>query len=152
MGDVWAVPSEESGEEAEEGEEEGEREEEGVGEVAGVETGERGAPEDDVAASASVDVAVSASLAQPAFTPLPRVRALPRADLVAGLGEVVKCGFVADPEILRLVETSDPDELVAGSGVLRELVERAIQVKIDVVVGDLRERGDGGLAAAFQPA
>ena len=70
---------------------------------------------------------------------------LPRADLVAGLGEVVKCGFVADPEILRLVEATDPAELVAGSAVLRELVERAIRVKIDVVVDDLRETGGAGI-------
>ncbi len=66
---------------------------------------------------------------------------LPRDELVAGLGEVVKCGFIADPEILRLVESTDPDTLVASSPVLRELVERAIRVKIDVVVADLKERG-----------
>ena len=66
---------------------------------------------------------------------------LPRDELVAGLGEVVKCGFIADAEILRLVETTDPDDLVPSSPVLRELVERAIRVKIDVVVGDLKETG-----------
>ncbi len=66
---------------------------------------------------------------------------LPRDELVAGLGEVVKCGFIADPEILRLVETTDPDDLVASSPVLRELVERAVRVKIDVVVADLKETG-----------
>ncbi|WP_193609054.1 3-dehydroquinate synthase [Nocardioides lijunqiniae] len=66
---------------------------------------------------------------------------LPREELVAGLGEVVKCGFVADPEILRLVETTEPEALTAGSDVLRELVERAIQVKIDIVVADLKETG-----------
>ncbi|GAA1919130.1 3-dehydroquinate synthase [Nocardioides hwasunensis] len=66
---------------------------------------------------------------------------LPREELVAGLGEVVKCGFIADPAILDLVERTDPDALTAGSPELRELVERAIQVKIDVVVDDLRETG-----------
>ena len=66
---------------------------------------------------------------------------LPRDELVAGLGEVVKCGFIADPEILRLIEETEPDELVPSSPVLRELVERAIQVKIDVVVADLKETG-----------
>lgn len=66
---------------------------------------------------------------------------LPREELVSGLGEVVKCGFIADPVILDLVETTDPAELTAGSAVLRELVERAIRVKIDVVVDDLRETG-----------
>ncbi|MCD6638630.1 MAG: 3-dehydroquinate synthase [Nocardioides sp.] len=69
------------------------------------------------------------------------LRTLPRAELVSGLGEVVKCGFIADPVILDLVESTDPDSLDADSPVLRELVERAIRVKIDVVVADLKETG-----------
>jgi 3-dehydroquinate synthase len=63
---------------------------------------------------------------------------LPEAELRSGLGEVVKCGFVADPEILRLVEAHGTPAL--DSPVLRELVERAVRVKADVVAGDLRER------------
>ena len=66
---------------------------------------------------------------------------LPRDDLVAGLAEVVKCGFIADPRILELVEGHDPATLTADSAVVRELVERAIRVKIDVVVADLKETG-----------
>jgi 3-dehydroquinate synthase len=66
---------------------------------------------------------------------------LPVEELRAGLGEVVKCGLIADPEILRLVEETSPDDLTATSSVLRELVERAIRVKIDVVVADLKETG-----------
>ncbi|WP_345893976.1 hypothetical protein [Nocardioides sp. TF02-7] len=58
-----------------------------------------------------------------------------------GLAEVVKCGFIADPRILELVEETDPERLDADSPVLRELVERAVQVKADVVAGDLRETG-----------
>jgi len=72
---------------------------------------------------------------------LDTLRSLPRADFVAGLGEVVKCGFIADPAILDLVEATDPQSLDADSAVVRELVERAIRVKIDVVVGDLKETG-----------
>lgn len=64
---------------------------------------------------------------------------LPSDELRSGLGEVVKCGFVADPEILRLVESYGVPE--PGSGVLRELVERAVRVKAEVVAGDLREVG-----------
>lgn len=67
------------------------------------------------------------------------LRTLPDAELRSGLGEVVKCGFVADPEILRLVEEHGVP--APGSPVLRELVERAVRVKADVVAGDLRERG-----------
>jgi 3-dehydroquinate synthase len=76
---------------------------------------------------------------------LDHLETLPRADLVAGLGEVIKCGFVADPEILRLVAATDPAALTAAAPVLRELVERAIRVKIDVVVGDLKETGGPGI-------
>jgi 3-dehydroquinate synthase len=66
---------------------------------------------------------------------------LPRAELVAGLGEVVKCGFIADPGILDVVESTDPAALTSGSDELRDVVERAIRVKIDVVVDDLKETG-----------
>ena len=68
---------------------------------------------------------------------------LPQADLVAGLAEVVKCGFIADPVILDLVESSvAADPTVARSAAnphLRELIERAVRVKADVVAADLRE-------------
>ena len=63
------------------------------------------------------------------------------AELAAGLGEVIKCGFIVDPVILDLVESTDPADLTPSSSVLRELVERAIQVKIDVVEADLTETG-----------
>ena len=68
---------------------------------------------------------------------------LPDADLVAGLAEVVKAGFIADPAILDLVEANvallkDP-VAAARSDVLLELIERAIAVKADVVGKDLRE-------------
>ncbi len=66
---------------------------------------------------------------------------LPTEEFRSGLGEVVKCGFIADPEILRLVEETVPDDLTPASPVLRELVERAIRVKIDVVAADLKETG-----------
>lgn len=62
-------------------------------------------------------------------------------ELVGGLAEVVKCGFIADPEILRLVEADPAAAADPASPVLRELVERAVAVKADVVSGDLREAG-----------
>lgn len=66
---------------------------------------------------------------------------LPAAEISAGLGEVVKCGFIADPAILDLVEGDPAAAQDPASPVLRELVERAIKVKIDVVVEDLKETG-----------
>jgi 3-dehydroquinate synthase len=68
------------------------------------------------------------------------LRSLPDAELRSGLGEVVKCGFIADPRILDLVERSDPAGLPApGSAALRELVERAVRVKAAVVADDPAE-------------
>ncbi|WP_110205636.1 3-dehydroquinate synthase [Nocardioides daejeonensis] len=66
---------------------------------------------------------------------------LPSEEISAGLGEVVKCGFIADPTILDLAESDPGAAQDSTSAVLRELVERAIQVKIDVVVADLKETG-----------
>ena len=70
---------------------------------------------------------------------------LPEPELIAGLGEVVKCGFIADPEILALVERCPEDALEPRSGELRELVERAIAVKVAVVQDDLKETGGAGI-------
>ncbi|MBO0842062.1 MAG: 3-dehydroquinate synthase [Nocardioides sp.] len=69
------------------------------------------------------------------------LRTLPREELVAGMGEVVKCGFIADPEILRLVE--ETETITADSEVIAELVERSVRVKAEVVAGDLKETGGG---------
>jgi 3-dehydroquinate synthase len=69
---------------------------------------------------------------------------LPAAELVSGLGEVVKCGFVADPEILTLIEADAAAALDPTSDVVAELVERSVRVKAEVVSGDLRETGGAG--------
>jgi 3-dehydroquinate synthase len=65
---------------------------------------------------------------------------LPRADLLAGMAEVVKGGFIVDPRILDIVESDPVGCTQPGDPRLRELIERKIQVKADVVAGDLRER------------
>jgi 3-dehydroquinate synthase len=72
---------------------------------------------------------------------LTTLETLPRPELVSGLAEVIKCGFIADPEILTIVERSPVDAMTPGSAPLRELVERAIQVKLDVVSADFKETG-----------
>jgi 3-dehydroquinate synthase len=69
---------------------------------------------------------------------------LPRNELISGLAEVLKCGFIADPAILDLVERDPIAAVTAGSDVLRELIERAVRVKIGVVVADLKETGGSG--------
>jgi len=69
---------------------------------------------------------------------------LPRGELVNGLAEVLKCGFVADPQILDLVESDPAGSTDPGSDLLRELVVRAVRVKAAVVAGDLRETAASG--------
>jgi 3-dehydroquinate synthase len=71
------------------------------------------------------------------------LRGLPRAELVSGLAEVLKCGFIADPTILEIVE-ADPEQAVdPGGTALWELIGRAVAVKAAVVSADLRETGAG---------
>jgi 3-dehydroquinate synthase len=66
---------------------------------------------------------------------------LPLADHAAGLAEVVKAGFIADPAILDLIEGNTVAALASSSDVVGELVERAIRVKAAVVSDDMRELG-----------
>ncbi|MDQ4009563.1 MAG: 3-dehydroquinate synthase [Actinomycetota bacterium] len=70
---------------------------------------------------------------------LATLQTLPRAELVAGMAEVVKAGFIADPVILELIEADPAAALDPFGPVLEELVARAIRVKADVVADDLRE-------------
>jgi len=70
---------------------------------------------------------------------LAMLETLPPNELVAGMAEVVKAGFIADPVILDLIE-ADPQAAVDPSGsVLPELVRRAIAVKATVVAADEKE-------------
>ena len=64
---------------------------------------------------------------------------LPRNELVAGMAEVIKGGFIADPVILDLIEADPQAALDPEGDVLPELIRRKIQVKADVVASDLRE-------------
>ena len=73
---------------------------------------------------------------------LDTLRTLPRAELVSGMAEVVKTGFVGDPQVLELVEADPVSALDPDGEVLPELVERSVRFKAGVVAGDLRESGD----------
>jgi 3-dehydroquinate synthase len=70
---------------------------------------------------------------------LSTLETLPPNDFVAGLAEVIKCGFIADPVILDIIE-ADPEAATRPDGAsVRELVERAVAVKAKVVSEDLKE-------------
>ncbi len=67
------------------------------------------------------------------------LESLPRNEIISGMAEIIKGGFIADPVILELIE-ADPEGALDPTGdVLGELVRRKIQVKADVVSADLRE-------------
>jgi len=61
-------------------------------------------------------------------------------DYIGGLAEVIKAGFIRDPEILRLIESDPQGAQQPNWEFTDEIVTRAIQVKADVVSGDLKER------------
>lgn len=70
---------------------------------------------------------------------LATLETLPRHELVAGMAEIVKAGFIADPVILDLIE-ADPEAAVDPSkDVLPELIRRSIAVKAEVVAADEKE-------------
>jgi len=60
-------------------------------------------------------------------------------DFAAGLAEVVKCGFIRDAQILRLLEGRNVNALRNDQSLVLELIQRAVQVKADVVSGDFKE-------------
>jgi 3-dehydroquinate synthase len=66
---------------------------------------------------------------------------LPTDEWVNGMAEVVKAGFIADPKILDLIDADIDGARRPDGPFARELIERSILVKTDVVSHDLREAG-----------
>lgn len=67
---------------------------------------------------------------------------LPERERRSGLAEVVKCGFVADPQILHLLQ-EQPLAATAGDPALStELITRSVRVKARLVAADEREGGE----------
>ena len=70
---------------------------------------------------------------------LATLETLPRNEIIAGMAEIVKAGFIADPVILDMIE-ADPDAALDPTGsVLPELIRRAVVVKAEVVAADEKE-------------
>jgi 3-dehydroquinate synthase len=67
---------------------------------------------------------------------------LPKNEIISGMAEVIKCGFIADPAILDLIERDTSAVADPRSDAMRELIERAIAVKAKVVSADLKEAGE----------
>ncbi|MEN9623079.1 MAG: hypothetical protein RLZZ307_811 [Actinomycetota bacterium] len=67
---------------------------------------------------------------------------LPDRDFAAGLAEVVKCGFIADGEILKLIASKSLADIRTSLDLTVELIERSVAVKARVVSGDFKESFD----------
>ncbi|HWU45860.1 MAG TPA: 3-dehydroquinate synthase [Humibacter sp.] len=72
---------------------------------------------------------------------LDTVASLPRNEILAGFAEVVKCGFIADRDILRTIEADVEKATDPTSAQFRQLIEAAIRIKADVVGEDFTEQG-----------
>jgi 3-dehydroquinate synthase len=60
-------------------------------------------------------------------------------DFAAGLAEVVKCGFIRDPEILSLIQGKSISDIRTSRELTVDLIQRAISVKASVVSSDFKE-------------
>ncbi|AZA09180.1 3-dehydroquinate synthase [Corynebacterium pseudopelargi] len=72
------------------------------------------------------------------FIDMDYLATLPEEELISGSAEIIKTGFIADEEILRLYE-QDPQACLRVDGHLPELIYRSVAVKAEVVGKDLKE-------------
>ena len=71
---------------------------------------------------------------------LDTLETLPKNDLVAGMAEVAKYGFIADPWILNAL--ADPAAIDPSSDLIEELIRRSVAIKQRVTEADFREAGE----------
>jgi len=74
------------------------------------------------------------------FIDLDTLKTLPRNDLMAGMAEVVKYGFIADPEILDIVLNQDAATDI-DSEVFADLIDRSVRIKTEITSEDFKESG-----------
>ncbi len=66
---------------------------------------------------------------------------LPRNEILAGFAEIVKCGFIGEPEILDLIEADVDTVTDPTSPEFRRVVELSVGLKARVVAEDFKESG-----------
>ncbi len=75
------------------------------------------------------------------FCDINTLATLPRNELLAGFGEVVKYGFIADESILELIESDIDEATNVGSQIFLEIVAKCVAIKARVVAEDFKESG-----------
>lgn len=73
------------------------------------------------------------------FCDLDALSSLSPAEIRSGMAEVAKCGFIADPSILELIEAAPANIIDPESALVAELITKGIAVKIATVESDLKE-------------
>jgi 3-dehydroquinate synthase len=73
---------------------------------------------------------------------LETLNTLPRNELLAGYGEIVKYGFISDERILELLETDLDAATDIASESFAELIYRSIAIKARVVTNDFKESSE----------
>lgn len=74
------------------------------------------------------------------FVDLDTLETLPRNELLAGMAEVVKYGFIQDPEMLEIVLQND-SATDHSSDVFEDLIVRSIRIKEAITSEDFKESG-----------
>jgi 3-dehydroquinate synthase len=72
---------------------------------------------------------------------LDTLEGLSQMEVLAGFGEVVKCGFIGEPEILDIIERDVDVATNSSSTEFRRMVELSIGLKARVVGLDFKENG-----------
>jgi len=67
------------------------------------------------------------------------IKTLSERDVAAGMAEVVKCGFIADPKILEVLKSKSLKDICNDLELQFELIFRAVSVKAEVVSNDFKE-------------
>ena len=75
------------------------------------------------------------------FIDLDTLHSLPRNELLAGMAEVAKYGFIEDPWILEAIESGDAATDVS-SDTFREIIERSVAIKERITLADFKETGE----------
>lgn len=69
------------------------------------------------------------------------IKTLPLRDLKAGLAEVIKCAVIADNDLFEYLKMHRDAVLAREEEVLRYIMSRAIEIKLNHVTGDVQEQG-----------
>ena len=75
------------------------------------------------------------------FIDLDTLVTLPRNELLAGMAEVAKYGFIEDEWILEAIESGDAATDV-GSDTFKEIIQRSVAIKERITTADFREAGE----------